>query len=161
MLNVLRGLITTFIIAYFGWQYLNVSGVVVTAGLVYAYNEYILKLVEPVNIVFTQISAFQNSHVQAKRYHKLIEAQLESADKYEIERYKGKILYMILPYLPFNFLTRPDFIAYRHSDADNLERRICRKLGALSVAWTIRSGEEHRKAKSQFDLFIFDSFIMK
>ena len=91
MLNVLRGLITTFIIAYFGWQYLNVSGVVVTAGLVYAYNEYILKLVEPVNIVFTQISAFQNSHVQAKRYHKLIEAQLESADKHEIERYKGKI----------------------------------------------------------------------
>lgn len=91
MLNVLRGLITTFIIAYFGWQYLNVGGVVVTAGLVYAYNEYILKLVEPVNIVFTQISAFQNSHVQVRRYHKLIEAQLESSNKNTIERYKGKI----------------------------------------------------------------------
>ena len=91
MLNVLRGLITTFIITYFGWQYLNVGGVVVTAGLVYAYNEYILKLVEPVNIVFTQISAFQNSHVQVRRYHKLIEAQLESSNKNTIERYKGKI----------------------------------------------------------------------
>ncbi len=91
MLNVLRGLITTFIIAYFGWQYLHVGGVVVTAGLVYAYNEYILKLVEPVNIVFTQISAFQNSHVQVRRYHKLIEAQLESSNKNTIERYKGKI----------------------------------------------------------------------
>ena len=91
MLNVLRGLITTFIIAYFGWQYLNVGGVVITAGLVYAYNEYILKLVEPVNIIFTQISAFQNSHVQVRRYHKLIEAQLESSDKNHIERYKGKI----------------------------------------------------------------------
>ena len=91
MLNVLRGLITTFIIAYFGFQYTNVSGIVVTAGLVYAYNEYILKLVEPINIIFTQISAFQHSHVQVKRYHKLIEAQLESYDKNEIERYKGKI----------------------------------------------------------------------
>ena len=91
MLNVLRGLITTFIIAYFGAQYINVGGVVITAGLVYAYNEYILKLVEPVNIIFTQISAFQNSHVQIKRYHKLIEAQLETYDKNEIERYKGKI----------------------------------------------------------------------
>lgn len=91
MLNVLRGLITTFIITYFGWQYLNVGGVVVTAGLVYAYNEYVLKLVEPVNIVFTQISAFQNSHVQVRRYHKLIEAQLESSNKNTIERYKGKI----------------------------------------------------------------------
>ena len=91
MLNVLRGLITTFIIAYFGWQYTSVSGVVITAGLVYAYNEYILKLVEPVNIIFTQISAFQNSHVQVDRYHKLIEAKLEPYDKTTIERYQGKI----------------------------------------------------------------------
>lgn len=91
MLNVLRGLITTFIIAYFGWQYTNIGGMVVTAGLVYAYNEYILKLVDPINIIFTQISAFQNSHVQVRRYHKLIESQLESYNKEEIERYKGKI----------------------------------------------------------------------
>ena len=91
MLNVLRGLITTFVIAYFGWQYTNVGGVVVTAGLVYAYNEYILKLVDPINIIFTQISAFQNSHVQVRRYHKLIEFQLEPYDKDHIERYVGKI----------------------------------------------------------------------
>lgn len=91
MLNVLRGLITTFIIGYFGWQYTSVGGVVVTAGLVYAYNEYVLKLVEPVNIIFTQISAFQNSHVQVRRYHKLIESQLESYDKNDIEKYQGKI----------------------------------------------------------------------
>ena len=91
MLNVLRGLITTFVIAYFGWQYTSVGGVVVTAGLVYAYNEYILKLVEPVNIIFTQISAFQNSHVQIRRYHKLIESQLEPYDKEHIEKYDGKI----------------------------------------------------------------------
>lgn len=91
MLNVLRGLITTFIIAYFGWQYTSVSGIVVTAGLVYAYNEYILKLVDPINIIFTQISAFQNSHVQVRRYHKLIEAKLESSEKKDIDRYLGKI----------------------------------------------------------------------
>ena len=91
MLNVLRGLITTFVVAYFGIQYTSIGGVAVTAGLVYAYNEYILKLIEPVNIVFTQISAFQNSHVQVRRYHKLIEAQLESNEKHHIERYKGKI----------------------------------------------------------------------
>ena len=91
MLNVLSGLITTFIIAYFGWQYTSVGGVVVTAGLVYAYNEYILKLVDPINIIFTQINAFQDSHVKVSRYHKLIEAKRESYDKREIERYQGKI----------------------------------------------------------------------
>lgn len=91
MLNVLRGLITTLIVAYFGIQYTSVGGIVVTAGLVYAYNEYILKLVDPINIIFTQISAFQNSHVQTKRYHKLIESPLESYDKKHIEKYIGKI----------------------------------------------------------------------
>ncbi|MBR2892137.1 MAG: ABC transporter ATP-binding protein [Bacilli bacterium] len=91
MLNVLRGLITTFVIAYFGWQYTNVKGIVVTAGLVYAYNEYILKLVDPINIIFTQISAFQDSHVQVRRYHKLIESKKESYEKHSIKRYDGKI----------------------------------------------------------------------
>ena len=91
MLNVLRGLITTFVIGYFGWQYTNVGGVVVTAGLVYAYNEYILKLVDPINIIFTQINAFQDSHVKVSRYHKLIEAKRESYEKRDIERYQGKI----------------------------------------------------------------------
>ena len=91
MLNVLRGLITAFIIGYFGWQYTNIGGVVVTAGLVYAYNEYILKLVDPINIIFTQIIEFQHSHVRVTRYHKLIESQLESYDKEHIEKYQGKI----------------------------------------------------------------------
>lgn len=91
MLNVLRGLITAFIIGYFGWQYTNIGGVVVTAGLVYAYNEYILKLVDPINIIFTQIIEFQHSHVRVARYHKLIESQLESYDKEHIEKYQGKI----------------------------------------------------------------------
>lgn len=67
----------------------------------------------------------------------------------------------LMTHLLTNFVTRPDFIAYRHSDADNFSRRICKKMGALSVAWTIRSEEQYVKAKSQFDLFIFDSFILK
>jgi len=93
MLNVLRGLITTFIVVYFGIQRLSVGGLVISAGLIYAYNEYILKLVDPINIVFTQISAFQHSHVQVDRYHKIIECELESDKKEHIDRYKGDILF--------------------------------------------------------------------
>lgn len=73
---------------------------------------------------------------------------------------KGKIELWMLKYLLSNVLTRPDFIAYHHEDKDNLSRRICRKLGALSVAFTIRSESEYRKAKNSFDLFIFESFIL-
>ena len=76
------------------------------------------------------------------------------------ETYKGKLLYMILPYLPFNFLTRPDFIAYNHLHAHNISRRMCRLLGALSVTYTIKSVEEYNAVKDKFDLFIFDSCIL-
>lgn len=74
---------------------------------------------------------------------------------------KKRLDLWLMTHLLTNFVTRPDFVAYRHSDADNISRRICRVLGALSVAWTIRSEEEYKKAKAQFDLFIFDSFILK
>ena len=76
------------------------------------------------------------------------------------DTYKGKLLYMILPYMPFNFLTRPDFIAYNHEHAHNISRRICKALGGLSVTYTIRSQEEYERAKKHFELFIFDSCIL-
>ena len=78
---------------------------------------------------------------------------------YAKTEYKG-IQYWLMKNLLTNFVTRPDFIAYKHSDYENLSRRICRTLGALSVAWTVRSEEQYQKAKPYFDLFIFDSFIL-
>ena len=77
------------------------------------------------------------------------------------EKYKGKPLYYILPYLLTNILTRPDFVAYNHEHAHNISRRICRALGGLSIAYTVKSQKEYEAAKEQFDLFIFDSFILK
>ncbi len=72
-------------------------------------------------------------------------------------RFKGKPLYFALSYLVFNVVTRPDFIAYNHKHAHNISRRLCRVLGALSVAYTIKGDKEYEKAKEKFDLFIFDS----
>lgn len=73
------------------------------------------------------------------------------------KKYKGKFIYLLMTYLVTNIATRPDFIAYKHSDASNLSRRMCRIFGALSVAWTIKSTEQYEVAKDKFDLFIFDS----
>ena len=73
------------------------------------------------------------------------------------EKYRKNPLFWVLSYMVFNFLTRPDFIAYNHEHAHNISRRICRKMGALSVAYTIKSPQEYEKAKEKFDLFIFDS----
>lgn len=73
--------------------------------------------------------------------------------------YQG-IQYWAMTHLLLNFLTRPDFIAYNHKDADKFSRRLCGELGALSVAWTIKSREQYEEAKPYFELFIFDSFIL-
>lgn len=75
------------------------------------------------------------------------------------DKFRGKLLYLLLSYLVTNVATRPDFIAYKHSDADNFSRRVCRKLGVLSVAWTIKTPKQLEAAKKNFDLFIFDSFL--
>ena len=64
-----------------------------------------------------------------------------------------------LHHLLFNFLTKPDFIAYDCTCTGALSRRICKNLYRnLSVAWTIRSREDMEQLKTQFDLFIFEGF---
>ena len=73
--------------------------------------------------------------------------------------FKGP-LYFILQNLLLNWMTRPDFVAYDHKYADNLSRRLCRKLYRnMAVAWTIKSQKELEEAEKSFDMFIFDSFI--
>lgn len=74
---------------------------------------------------------------------------------------KKGILMFLMTHLLTNFMTRPDFIAYRHKDANGFSRRVCKWLGALSVAWTIRSQAEYEKAKPYFELFIFEHCILK
>ena len=76
-------------------------------------------------------------------------------------KFRGNPVYWVMSYLLPNVMTRPDFIAFRHQHAGNISRRLCRILGALSVAYTIKSEEEYRKAREHFELFIFDSFILK
>lgn len=85
----------------------------------------------------------------------IVRGQL-SKEFWKDKAYKAPI-YTMMAFLISNVATRPDFIAYNHSDASNLSRRLCKMLGALSVAWTIKSQEDYENAKNKFDLFIFDS----
>lgn len=94
-----------------------------------------------------------------RKHHKeVIRGQLSEAFLRE-KGYK-EMKFFVLQHLLLNFLAKPDFIAYNHRHADNLSRRICRRLYKnLAVAWTIKSKEELEAAKAHFDLFIFDSFM--
>ena len=96
-----------------------------------------------------------------RMYHNdVLRGQLSDAFLKEGE-YRG-VLYWILQNLLLNWMTKPDFVAYNHKYADNLSRRLCRKLYKnMAAAWTIKSQQELEAAKEEFDVFIFDSFIPK
>ena len=58
-----------------------------------------------------------------------------------------------------NFLTKPDFIAYRYADRQNtVSNRICMKR-MVGVSWTLRSQEEYDTAVSEGWLPIFEGFL--
>ena len=65
----------------------------------------------------------------------------------------------ILTNLLLNVRTRPDFIAYRFSDRDNLSLRLCRSLyGVQEASWTIRSKADMDAAEAAGSLVIFENF---
>ena len=93
-----------------------------------------------------------------KHRRHVVRGQLSSDFGKEGER-RG-ILYFLLTHLLFNWITKPDFIAYNCLFHKEIGRRICRKLYRnMAAAWTIRSQEQLEAMHDKFDLFIFDSFI--
>ena len=65
----------------------------------------------------------------------------------------------LLRNLLFNFLTVPDFIAFRYSDRHSPALRRCRRRwGAREASWTIRSKEELTAAEADGALPIFERF---
>ena len=91
MINCVRSLITTLVVIYFGVQDLRFASITISAGLIYAYNEYLLKIIDPIGIVFNQIGDFEHSQVQLDRIHKIIEGEAEDTTYQEIDKYKGDV----------------------------------------------------------------------
>lgn len=110
------------------------------------------------------VYCIESFHPFAVKWYKdnrpdILRGQLSEDYSVNPEKYSG-VQYWVMKNLFTNFLTRPDFIAYRHTDANVFSRRVCTWLGALPVAWTIRSQEDYEVAKASYELFIFDSCIL-
>lgn len=59
-----------------------------------------------------------------------------------------------------NFLTMPDFVAYKYDDRKNLSCFFCRKLwGLQGVSWTIRTREDLETAEKEGWIPIFEGFL--
>lgn len=66
---------------------------------------------------------------------------------------------VLLTNLMMNFLSKPDFIAYRYSDRNNwMLRRASGKKGIPEASWTIRKPEDYRAAVEAGCIPIFEKF---
>ena len=72
-----------------------------------------------------------------------------------------KPIYFISQCLLFNFLCRPDFIAFNHRDAKSGSLRLARSVfGAPTLAWTVKSAEDEKNARERgFDTVIFENYL--
>lgn len=69
------------------------------------------------------------------------------------------ILRFILTFQLGNFLTKPDFAAYRFCDRKNLSNFLVQKLwGVQGVTWTVKSQQDLETAEKEGYLVIFESF---
>ena len=69
------------------------------------------------------------------------------------------ILKLLLTHQMLNFLTMPDFVAYRYEDCDTFSYWLVRKLWKTQgVAWTLTNREDYERAVGDGLLPIFENF---
>lgn len=61
--------------------------------------------------------------------------------------------------LAFDWLSRPDFVAYDWRGGASPQVRLARAMGAVPVSWTVRSRDELAECDEWFDHHIFESFV--
>lgn len=96
-----------------------------------------------------------------KHYPNIIRGQLSTTFLKE-DNDSSVICNFLLQNLLFNFITKPDFIAFNHKTPKLLVLRLCRSLYKVPLlAWTIESSNELEKAYEFFDAYIFEGFMPK
>ncbi len=93
-----------------------------------------------------------------KRAPQIVRGQL-AYDPRKIGEKHREIRYFLGAHLLMNFLSRPDFIAYRHDTDRNLSFRIVRRLyHPMLAAWTVKTPEAFKKLRLTYDVQIFEGF---
>ena len=61
--------------------------------------------------------------------------------------------------LAFDWLSRPDFVAYDWHGGALPQVKLARAMGASAVSWTVRSHDELAECEGYFDHHIFEAFV--
>lgn len=91
LIRLIGMLVTAAIVFYFGNGYLTIAGFTVTAGIIYAYNDYLSRLIDPVGSLFREIGNLQHAIVKTERIFKIIDGEQEDGSESLIPKFKGQI----------------------------------------------------------------------
>ena len=91
LIRLLGALVTSVIILYFGNGYLSIPGFVVSVGIIYAYNDYLTRLIEPVGTLFREIGNLQHAIVKTERIFRIIDGEQEDGSFTEVKRFEGHV----------------------------------------------------------------------
>ena len=61
--------------------------------------------------------------------------------------------------LVFDWISRPDFVAYDWKGGNSPQVKLTRFMGAVPGSWTVRSRDEYAQCCDQFDRHIFEAFV--
>lgn len=104
------------------------------------------------------IESFDPLIVAWFRRHRPVMLRGQLAGRGASRRPMDRIRWFVLRNLLTNAVARPHFIAYRIEDADNLSFRLCRRLGAPGIGWTVRDDEGWAAGLRRCDTVIFETW---
>lgn len=123
----------------------------------------VCKLADQVLKLYQGAYCMESFHTGALFWYRMhrkgvIRGQLSSDFYKEIHRLD--IPSFMVHHLLLNFVGKPDFVAYNHLYKKVREREICFHFFKIkAAAWTIKSSQELKEAKNDFDVFIFEGFL--
>lgn len=125
----------------------NISECAGIDGLLRDYRgEYCIESFNPMVLLWFRI-----------HHNNVVRGQL--ASNFLIDGGYRNAIYFFMTHLLFNFMTKPDFVAYNHKFREEPGRRICRRFYKNpAAAWTVRSRQELEELRDEFDVFIFEGF---
>ncbi|MBX5436843.1 MAG: ABC transporter ATP-binding protein [Alicyclobacillaceae bacterium] len=88
----LRNVFFVALIAYFGWRYLHLGGLI-SYGTLYAFVDYLGRLFQPVTQVVNQLSNLEQARVSAERVFELLDLPGTDVADGRMPRYRGDVVF--------------------------------------------------------------------
>lgn len=92
LVDALRSIIFIAFIAYFSTEAIG-GNLAISAGLLYAFVDFITRLINPIMNLVSQLSHLERAKVASKRVFELLDQVGEAVSDEEVERFKGDVAF--------------------------------------------------------------------